>query len=161
MPPLLVWQQPHAFNWASLLPLCAHALRPVHTVAFTVRFLVISLLQIKSGVCLPDPSCTPGTCIHFLIIPGKSNFKEGDSFWFMIWGDTFHHGWKGVKHGCEATGHTVSTVGKQAELNAHTQLTFSLVPFFTKSRTPCHEDGAVHILGGSSPPQLKLSGDTS
>lgn len=32
--------------------------------------------------------------------------------------------------------------------------------FFTKSRTPCHEDGAVHILGGSSPPQLKLSGDT-
>lgn len=61
---------------------------------------------------------------------------------------------------CEATDHTVSTVGKQAEVNAHTQLTFSLVPFFTKSRTPCHEDGAVHILGGSSPPQLKLSGDT-
>lgn len=68
----------------------------------------------------------------------------------------FHHGRKGVKHECEATGHTASTVRKQAEVNAHTQSIFSLVPFFARSRTPCHEDGAGHILGGSSPPQLKL-----
>lgn len=73
----------------------------------------------------------------------------------------FHpHGQKGVKHECEATVHTASTVGKQAEVNPHTQLTFSSVPFFARSMTPCHEDGAVQILGESSPPQLKLSGDT-
>lgn len=72
----------------------------------------------------------------------------------------FHHGRKGVKHGGEGTGHTVPTVGKQAEVNAFTQLLSLWSHFFTKSRTPCHEDGAVHILGGSSPPQLKLSGDT-
>lgn len=41
-----------------------------------------------------------------------------------------HHGRKGVKHKCEATSHTASTVGKQAEVNARTQLTFSLVPLF-------------------------------
>lgn len=161
MPPLLVWQQPHAFRWASLLPLCAHALRPVHTVAFTVRFLVRSLLQIKSGVCLPDPSCTPGTCVHFLIIPGKSNFKEGDSFWFMIWGVrsiTAEKVWStGVK--------LLITLYPQSGNRQRWMLTLSSLSlwshFFTKSRTPCHEDGAVHILGGSSPPQLKLSGDTS
>lgn len=62
------------------------------------------------------------------LYPTKATSKRKDASWFMIHGDTIHYGPADVMPECEATGHIVSTVRKQSEINAGTQLTFSFTP---------------------------------